>query len=261
MSLFKSARFWVIILISVLSLSFIVWSINFSDKDDDSDSENGENGSGQEILWGVDSATYTTKEIYECVVNNYGEPDAWGRYIGSKKGVSSGLDQDEIDFLHEKDIPIIPIYNHFTDATGYDNGKNEAKKAIEIAKELGIKEGVYLFADIEPEYPVDFAFIQGWTDQLASSPYKSGIYGVFDEGSNLFKAFEAAASENDKVADEVVVWTSYPQEKVTKKDNAPKFNPEAPKSANALIWQYGLDDETCNIDTNLLREKMLEGLW
>lgn len=254
----KLASTWLIIILSVLMIGYFIWN---TPHDQSGENNGSSEDQGQEVIWGVDSATYTTDDFYNCVVDHYGKPEAWGRYMGGTEGVSAGLDKSEVAFLHEKDISIIPIYNLFTDATGYVNGKDEAERALDIAETLEIEKGVYLFADIEPNYPVDAEFITGWTETITSSDYKSGIYGVFDEGSDLYNAFETAASENESAFDEVAVWTSYPQIEVTTKENAPPFKPSAPDSAEEVLWQYGIDGETCNIDTSLFKKEVKENLW
>ncbi|WP_188456331.1 hypothetical protein [Virgibacillus oceani] len=108
------------------------------------------------LLWGVDSASQTDEDLYQCVKSNFGDPEVWGRYLADKEGVSEGLDCDETVYLHDKDVKVPVIYNHFTVATGYDNGAEEAEQAIDYAVELGVPEGVALFRDIEPNSPVNF---------------------------------------------------------------------------------------------------------
>ncbi|MGR3762500.1 hypothetical protein [Rossellomorea sp. NS-SX7] len=37
--------------------------------------------------------------------------------------------------------------------------------------------------------------------------------------------------------------------------------PEAPDNSLALGWQYGIDAEACNIDTNLFDRDLFDVLW
>ncbi|SES65476.1 protein of unknown function [Oceanobacillus limi] len=231
----------------------------------DSNSENGseneegsENGDSEEIVWGVDSASYTDEDMYSCVIDNFGEPEVWGRYLGDREGVSAGLDSDEVDYLHENDIQILVIYNHVNDATGYDHGVDHGEQAIEYANNLEVPEGVGLFVDIEPDYPVDAAFMEGWYDRVNDSEYEPAVYGVFDEGSELLEQYNAMEEE---VQEDMVVWTAYPQEEVTTKENAPEYDPQGPENSLLYGWQYAIDAETCNIDTNLFRGEMIDYLW
>ncbi|PGV53434.1 hypothetical protein COD92_07560 [Bacillus sp. AFS037270] len=213
------------------------------------------------IVWGVDTASNVNQAFLQCIKDNYGEPSVFGRYLETKGDVSMGLTKEEVDLLHQQGIKILPIFNNFTEAVGYDKGIAEAKEAIANAQKLGIPKGVAIFADIEPTYPVDEAFIKGWVDTLANSPYKPGIYGVFTPDSKLSAAYQSAASNHKNVQDQTVLWSSNPDPGVTAKNKAPAFQPGAPKNMNISIWQYGIDGEACNIDTNLIQSTVLNKLW
>lgn len=230
-------------------------------KDDEQNKQKKDKQDDNEMNWGVDSASYTDQDMLACVVENFGPPKIWGRYLGTKENVSIGLDQAEIKLLQENNIKILVIYNHFTDATGYDNGRNEAKKAIELANELGVPEGVALFADIEPAYPVNQDFIIGWMDELLDSPYQPGVYGVFSEEQALFSAFAEASQANAKVNENVLVWSAFPQEGITTQKEAPEFAASGTEGSRLVGWQYGIEAESCNIDTNLFKGSILEYLW
>jgi hypothetical protein len=119
----------------------------------------------------VDTATKVDQAFFQCVAENYGKPVVFGRYLETKEGVSSGLTIEEAAFLHEQGVKIIPIFNHFTNATTYERGAAEEKKAIGYAQKLGIPDGIAVIADIEPKYPVDETFIRGWVETLLQSPY------------------------------------------------------------------------------------------
>jgi hypothetical protein len=214
-----------------------------------------------QLLWGVDTASKLDQAFLQCVIDNYGTPSVFGRYLETKEGVSTGLTPDEVELLHQQGIKIIPIYNHFTNATVYENGAQEAQEAIAYAQQIGIPEGKAIFADIEPTYPVDEAFIRGWVDTLLGSPYKPGIYGVFTNDSTLTAAYQAAITVNQKVQTQSIIWSSNPDPGVTPQVNAPEFQPGAPANVPVSIWQYGIDGEACNIDTNLIQSTILDFLW
>ncbi|MDC3417902.1 glycoside hydrolase domain-containing protein [Aquibacillus salsiterrae] len=210
------------------------------------------------IVWGVDSASYTTVNLLQCVTSNYGNPQVWGRYLGTKEGISAGLDQQEVELLQDNNIEILPIYNHVENLTGYEKGVNEAESAISMAEDLGIPAGVAIFVDAEPIYPVDSAFIQGWYDTINASDYVAGLYGVFEPDSNLSNAFNAISNEAKK---NTIIWSAYPKTQITTKENAPSYQPEGPENFKLYGWQYGIEAETCNIDTNLFKEEMIKYLW
>ncbi|MEH7237831.1 glycoside hydrolase domain-containing protein [Bacillus sp. JJ1562] len=214
-----------------------------------------------EIVWGIDSASETTNNFYVCVKENFGDPVVFGRYLGEREGISVGLTAEQVKIIHAEGDTILPIYNHFNDATGYDNGVAHAKEAIKLAGELGIPEGVTIFADIEPEYPVDSEFIKGWFDTVVASNYKSGIYGVFDPEQALFKAYQEAGKSNGAILEQNYIWTAAPSVGITAEAKAPEFKPSAPDGSLAWGWQYGLEAESCNIDTNLFKRELVDVLW
>ncbi|WP_246943198.1 glycoside hydrolase domain-containing protein [Bacillus pinisoli] len=214
-----------------------------------------------EIIWGIDSASETTEEFYRCVSDNFGNPVVFGRYLGEREGVSAGLTTEQVNLIHEKGDYILPIFNHFNHATGYEKGVTEAEEAIRFAEEVGVPSGVALFADIEPNYPVDSAFIKGWYETIAASDYKSGIYGIFDPARDLYTAYNNAVAEDPNIQENNIIWTASPNTGITTEENAPDFNPEAPEGSLAWGWQYGIDAEACNIDTNLFKREIIQSLW
>lgn len=265
----KFQDFLILIIMGFLLVFAISMNNDNNGSSSKSDSNSGSNSnsdsdSGQKdedsptIYWGVDSASYTDADLRQCVKDNFGQADIWGRYLGDIADVSQGLDTDEVKALHDDNTRILVIYNHFSEATGYDNGVNEAEKAINYADDLSIPEDVAIFGDIEPSYPVDSAFLEGWYNTLSASPYETGLYGVFNEDSNLVKAYNAT---KEPVQENTVVWTAYPQKETTTKENAPDYNPQGPNDALLYGWQYGIESEQCNIDTNLFKEEMLDYLW
>lgn len=247
-----------------------------NDKEDTSNNDDGNkneenngsdsNGNKEEdketsYLWGIDSASETTEDFYACVRDNFGDPKVVARYLGTNEGVSHGLTSEQVDLIHSNEADILLIYNGFTDATGFDNGVNEAKKAVELAQELGAPDGVAIFADIEPNYPVDAAFIEGWYDEVSKSAYEPAIYGIFDSGEALPNAFNKAAENKGEIKENTYLWSASPNIGITTEEEAPEYNVDAPEGSLAYGWQYGINDETCNIDTNLFNSNLTDVLW
>lgn len=247
-----------------------------NDKEDTSNNDDGNkneenngsdsNGNKEEdketsYLWGIDSASETTEDFYACVRDNFGDPKVVARYLGTNEGVSHGLTSEQVDLIHSNEADILLIYNGFTDATGFENGVNEAKKAVELAQELGAPDGVAIFADIEPNYPVDAAFIEGWYDEVSKSAYEPAIYGIFDSGEALTNAFNKAAENKGEIKENTYLWSASPNIGITTEEEAPEYNVDAPEGSLAYGWQYGINDETCNIDTNLFNSNLTDVLW
>ncbi|MBG9588739.1 glycoside hydrolase domain-containing protein [Cytobacillus firmus] len=239
-------------------------------KDNEKENSSGDKGKGNdqdgqsgddEVVWGVDSASLTTSDLLSCVRENFGSPKVWGRYLGEKEGVSAGITPEEAELLQGNDIKLLVIWNRFNDATGLENGQSEARAAVQLAKELGIPEGVAVFADIEPNYPVDSSFIKGWFQAMSESPYEPGIYGIFDKEQALRKAFDQAAAENTPLLENTFIWTAAPNKGITAQAQAPEYKPEAPDNSLIAGWQYGIDAKACNIDTNLFNKDILDVLW
>ncbi|WP_312092096.1 glycoside hydrolase domain-containing protein [Niallia sp.] len=226
-----------------------------------SSDEKTENNSETSYLWGIDSASETTEDFYACVRENFGDPKIVARYLGTNDGVSHGLTTEQMELIHSKKADVLLIYNGFTDATGYDNGVNEAKKAITLANDLGAPDGVAIFGDIEPNYPVDAGFIEGWYDEISKSSYEPAIYGIFDSGEALTNAFNKAVENKGEINENTYLWSASPNIGITTEADAPAYKVDAPEDSLAYGWQYGIEDETCNIDTNLFDSNLTEVLW
>jgi hypothetical protein len=92
-------------------------------------------------VWGVDSASPVNESLLQCVMREFGKPLFWGRYLSTVPRAADGLTQGEIAFLHRQNIKILPIYNDFREAVGYQLGKDAARQAIRHATRLGITKG------------------------------------------------------------------------------------------------------------------------
>lgn len=211
--------------------------------------------------WGVDSSQAVTKDLYDCVLNNYGKPEFWGRYLTRVEGASEGLTNEEIQLLHNSGTKVLPIYNDFRRAVGENQGRTVAMMAAYHANRLGIRKGTPLFANVERFFEVDSNWINGYVNYLYNTDYKPGFYHDPTEG-NFAQAFCEAASKNSRVANQSVLWSAEPAPGVTKANEAPKFNPtQVPCQANVWAWQYGRDSQVCPIDTNLVDSRLFEMLY
>ncbi|CAM3368547.1 glycoside hydrolase domain-containing protein [Marinicrinis lubricantis] len=212
-------------------------------------------------VWGVDSASPANSSLLQCVITNFGKPLYWGRYLSTVPGAADGLTTQEISFLHGQNVKILPIYNDFRQAVGYENGKNAARAAAGHAARLGIARGTFLFANIERFFKVDEAWIRGWVDTIRTSGYKSGMYHDPIHGP-FSAAYCRAVSKDSRVKTESVLWSAEPERTVTGPQNAPAYAPYSPKcGGNVWGWQYGRDSKTCPIDTNLIDTRLYGQLF
>lgn len=214
-----------------------------------------------DLQWGVDSASPATDTFHQCITEHFGTPLIWGRYLGDLEDVSTGLTIDEASFLHDHDVKILLIYNHFTDATGYENGKYSAEQAVSLAQALHVPKGKAIFANIEPSSPVDAKFLAGWFEGLQNSSFTPAIYGSFLPGHELEKVYKRLAKKDENFRDKMILWTTFPQTGTTSKSEAPNYQPAAPEEARIVGWQYGIDAKNCKIDTNLFTKDMLDYAW
>jgi hypothetical protein len=212
-------------------------------------------------IWGVDSASGVTTELYQCVLKNFGKPSYWGRYLTRVEGASEGLTKEEVELLHNSGTKILPIYNNFREALGYDRGRVVAQNAAFQAKRLGIPTGTVLFANVERFFQVDKDWIKGFVDAMYPSGYKPGFYHDPVQGG-FSTAYCQAVQENNEVANQAILWSAEPDIGVTKARLAPAFQPKKPPcKANVWAWQYGRDSKTCPIDTNLIDQRLYNQLW
>lgn len=213
------------------------------------------------VIWGVDSAAVANERLLTCVIDNFGKPQFWGRYLVTVPNASEGVTNQELQFLHARGIKVLPIYNAFTDATTYSRGQIQARNAIFHARRLHVPKNIVLFANVERFFEVDEGWIRGWVDTMYPSGYRPGFYCDPVVG-NFSAAFCAAASHNEKVKHQAILWSAEPVTGVTRAEEAPSFKPTHPHCAeNTWGWQYGRDADTCPIDTNLITDKLFRLLW
>lgn len=211
--------------------------------------------------WGIDSAENVTEDLFQCVIRNFGYPRFWGRYLVRVPGISEGLTEQEISFIRNKGVKLLPIYNSLQEAKGYWKGRAAANNAVFHAQELGIPKGIPLFANVEQFFQIDDKWIQGWTEAIVTSGYISGIYNDPVTGG-FNQAFCNAAKENENVKTRNILWSAQPELESGGPQNLPNYNPKAPDcGGNVWAWQYSRKVTQCPIDTNLASRSLVNILW
>lgn len=214
-----------------------------------------------DVVWGVDCSEKVTEELYNCVLQNFGKPYFWGRYLTRVEGASEGLTHAEIELLHNSGTKILPIYNNFQSATGYTFGRTVARNTIYHARLLDIPKNTVLFANVEKFFPVDADWIRGFVDTMYPSGYRPGMYHDPENG-NFATAYCQAVETDPKVSSQLILWSAEPHSGTTKATEAPEYHPSQPLcEANVWGWQYGRDAEICPIDTNLIDKRLFQLLW
>ncbi|WP_100405440.1 glycoside hydrolase domain-containing protein [Bacillus solitudinis] len=212
------------------------------------------------INWGVDSAAAVTETLYKRVIDNYGQPDFWGRYLNDIPNVSDGLTTDEVRFIRNKGMKILPIYNNFSAALGARSGTVAARNAIFQARRLTIGEGSFIFANVENFFEVDADWIVAWVEAFYNSPFRPGFYGDPVEGT-FNAAYCQAVTQSPLVSEQSVICSAEPERGVSPKRRIPRYNPSRPDcTSNVWAWQYGRDSDVCPIDSVLMEKKLYETL-
>ena len=210
------------------------------------------------FFWGVDSAVAVDEEILRCVQNNFGAPDFWGRYLSTVPNASEGLTKVELQYLRSKGIKVVPIFNNFKSSVGGQAGNVAARNAIYNANRLGIRKGTVLFANVERFFEVDANWLIGWVETFYSSPYLPGFYHDPIVG-DFNQAYCQAVAKDERVKNQVILWSAKPEKGVTSKRSQPKFNPRKPNCpATVWGWQYGRNAKVCPIDTNLADSRLFD---
>jgi len=200
--------------------------------------------------WGVDTCAPANsmvgaQTLFDYVTQQAGAaPSFWGRYLGT----GCTLTAAEAAFLHSKNCKILLIYFDTT-ATGvrgsYQDGQNDANKAIGYADGLNVPGGVAIYADIEAGWQPSQAWIQGWSDAMFDSKYAGagGFYAnTLSQAPAYFNnAYCAAFNADDKMQISVgLIYASEPEPGCTGASNAPAFAPASPpcNPGAVVLWQY-----------------------
>ncbi|HZH61655.1 MAG TPA: glycoside hydrolase domain-containing protein [Metabacillus sp.] len=212
-------------------------------------------------IWGVDSVDPVNQELFNYVKSQFGLPKYWGRYLTEIPNVSSGLTKEEMIFLRNKGIKVLPIYNVSNEAIGYDQAQIAVRNAVYHARRLEFPKETILFANIENFFNVNSLWIRVWVETLIQTGYMPGFYHNSLNG-DFSRAYCQAVKENNEVAIQAILWSAEPEIGATSERKAPRFNPVTPNcKANVWVWQYGRDAKQCQIDTNLADERLLNFLF
>ncbi len=191
----------------------------------------------------VTSLVQTNLTVFEDACDWYaGKPKAWGRYLGTGGGVATPLTKVEAQFLHSQGVSILLIYNDINPTTlgnGYAGGVNDAQKAINSAKSLGVPANVLIVGDLEMGWPVNAPWIEGWANTMKSSIYggAGALYGSISQ-PYFTEPFKQALSANSYVGQILLfgaAWNARPWSKTTK----PQWSPPSVNGStkNIFAWQ------------------------
>ena len=95
---------------------------------------------------------------------------------------------EEIEFLKAKDCKIGLVIHDLTETkVSGVNGTEDALKAVESAKELGVpqNEGIALFAEIKPEWSVNHNWMISFAQTVSANGYVPAFIGNTDSSKNF----------------------------------------------------------------------------
>lgn len=120
------------------------------------------------------------------------KPAFWGRYLnGASKDYN--LIAPEIDYLLSRGCRIVPIFlpgSH--NRNGFDAGSRAAEAAEGFARQIGVPDGVRIYADLENR-AFDSEWFRGWCTRMFQSNY-GGMGGVYGDTQHSWSWGAAAAA-------------------------------------------------------------------
>ena len=141
-------------------------------------------------VFGVSSATPINKKLkngytmYDWVMRQNGFPAFCMRTLDGDNKITP----EEIAFLQDKDCKIGLVIRNLTEAkVSGVNGTEDALKAVEAAKELGVPQnkGIALFAEIKPQWSVNHNWMISFAQTVMANGYVPGFIGNTDSSINF----------------------------------------------------------------------------
>jgi peptidoglycan hydrolase-like protein with peptidoglycan-binding domain len=215
-------------------------------------------------LWGIDTAPPVTSSSLDRIIQKFGKPSFIGKYLHGTN--FTPLSSEEASLIHSQGMRIMLLEPDFGKDTGYNHGADLAMRAVTRARELGIPQGVAIFADLEPGSQVDAGWLEAWYGVVLLSGYLPGYYANPYADRNFNGPFCAAVSQFPSLADKAVLDIYEPMLTRSPVAQAPLFAPSIPycgshPTGNVLMWQYGLSggDSQANVDTDEMKASV--PLW
>ena len=179
-------------------------------------------------FWGVDSLTPIdhvidakhNKTLFDVVCEHCDRvPAFWGRYLNGhdhrKKvknkivGANLNLTAKEAAYVFQASkgvTRILPIYVPVKASVGStkQQGLIDAGRAIAAADNLQIPNGVFLWADIEPEWTTSPEWLRGWWERMFTSRF-GGCGGIYEDpretnGSSFAWAYADAIQQTEDMS-------------------------------------------------------------
>ena len=175
---------------------------------------------------------------------------------------------EEMEFLKAKDCKIGLVIRDLTEAkmSGV-NGTEDALKAVESAKELGVpqNEGMALFAEIKPEWSVNHNWMISFAQVISANGYVPAFIGNTDSSKNF--NFDRQCSHYVQATKNVDCYDAVFMATEPKSDALPdKWAPFCPSALNPEdihLWSCGSTTfDLVQVDDVYARDgHVLENMW
>ena len=221
-------------------------------------------------IFGVSSVTPINKKLkngytmYDWVKRQKCFPAFCMRTLSGENEITA----EEIEFLKSKDCKIGLVIRDLTEAkVSGINGTEDAVKAVESAKELGVpqNEGIALFAEIKPEWSVNHNWMISFARAISANGYVPGFIGNTDSSMNF--NFDRQCSHYLQATKDVSYFDAVFMATDPKLDSMPEkwepYCPSALEPEDISLWTCGTTtfDYIQVEDVYAKDEKVLEKMW
>lgn len=254
--------------------------------------------------WGVDTAGRASFELpdkngvrmtmFDLVTQELGMPEFWGRYLfGSQKLGIAALDPNEVKFIKAKSdgkCRVLLIANFGGEVFNVDSeaaGVGIASSALGPVNKLSVPAGVWVYADIEPQFQCRTRWFLGWFKRMQQAGRgRGGLYAAPDQFPFSIPYKQAVLADADifSKAIEVVppdppplarlIWSQKPVHFFKKNVDPTNFKPAAydpiqPAFHRGMtaVWQYAGDcllvagNRNSKLDMNLANPQGFANMW
>ena len=221
-------------------------------------------------IFGVNSATPINKKLkngytmYDWVARQKGFPNFCMRTLCGEEKITA----EEIEFLRSKDCKIGLVIRDLTEkSVSGINGTEDALRAVEAAKELGVAQnaGIAIFAEIKPDWSINHNWMISFAQVIFANGYVPGFIGNTVSSKNFnfdrqFSHFVQATRDVDCFGT-ILAATEPKCESIP--DYWKPYCPSAIESDDIKLWVCGTTtfDSLSVEDVYFASENILAKMW
>jgi len=230
------------------------------------------------FIFGVDSKfrandiLQNNLDLFEWVRRNKESPCFWGRNINGEER----LGIEEISFIRDRACMIAPIYVPSGEMKTEAQGREAAREAVAIAKELEIPRGTAIFLEIADSEKPMRNYLRGYA-LGALDGYIPAFKANTDAKYVFDREFSRGMQTDRAIFEQCLVWATAPTIDeydgitTTHLFHPDKWKPFAPSGitrAEIIVWQYGRkchriqndDGKDTEFNLNLINDKKILNL-